>query len=191
MLDTPAGGPHTAASELRQMLFHLRVEARRPPPWLSSTDRNQHVSRLREALGGLARDARVRWTQDSTLSLVLRYEPDGPECRERHQVVLLAVMRACEQAGLFATGAVVSRVVSHWTQGAFAGALTGLGLSRTQDDRYQPAVALGAIVLGALAGAFVRREIPVFRAALLPYTGWRLIQVEPESSAARFRVGLA
>jgi hypothetical protein len=173
------------------MVFQLRIEARRPPSWLSSTHRDQHVSRLRTALGGLARDARIRWTLDSTLSLVLHYEPDGPEFRERHQVVLLTVMRACDQAGLFATSATVSRIVSHWTQGAIAGALTGLGLSRTQEDRYQPAVALGAIALGALAGAFVRRETPVYRAALLPYTGWRLIQVEPESSAARFRVGFA
>jgi hypothetical protein len=173
------------------MVFQLRVEARRPPSWLSSTHRDEHARRLRGTLGGLARDARIRWTRDSTLSLVVRYEPDGPASRERHQLVLLAVMRACDQAGLFATGAVVSRIFSHWTQGAIAGALTGLGLSRTQEDRYQPAVALGAVALGALAGAFLRREIPVFRAALLPYTGWRLIQVEPEASTTRFRVGLA
>jgi len=149
------------------------------------------VSRLRAALGGLARDARFRWTEESRLRLVLRYEPDRAGCRERHQVVLLAVMRACDQAGLFASSAIVSRVVTHWTQGAIAGALTGLGLSRTQEERYGPALALGAVFVGALAGALVRREVPVYRAALLPYAGWRLIQVEPESSTTRFRVGLA
>ena len=65
-----------------------------------------------------------------------------------------------------------------------------LGLSRTQEDWYQPLVTLGAVAIGALAGALVRREVPVFRAALLPYTGWRLIQVEPESTTTRFRLGL-
>ena len=173
------------------MVFQLSIEARRPPSWLSGAHRDQHVARLRASLGGLARDATIRWTADSTLSLVLHYEPPDQCSRERHQVVLLAVMRAVDRAGLFATGATVSRVATHWTQGAIAGALTGLGLSRTQEDRYQPLVTLGAVAVGALAGALVRREVPVFRAALLPYTGWRLIQVEPESRTSRFRLGLA
>ena len=172
------------------MVFQLTVDARRPPSWLSSAHHDQHLARLRATLGALARDASVRWTHDSTLSVVLRYEPEEPLSRERHQVVLLAVTRAVDQAGLFATGGVVSRLMTHWTQGAIAGALTGLGLSRTQEDRYQPLVALGAVVVGAVAGAFVRREVPVFRAALLPYTGWRLIQVEPEASSTRFRLGM-
>jgi hypothetical protein len=104
--------------------------------------------------------------------------------------VLLAVTRAVEQAGLFPVGGTVSRVTTHWTQGAIAGALTGLGLSRTQEDQYQPLIAAAAVAAGALAGAFLRREVPVYRAALLPYTGWRLIEVEPEASPTRFRLGM-
>jgi hypothetical protein len=173
------------------VLYHLTVEARRPPSWLSSMPREQHASRLRAALGPLARDASTRWLDDSTIRLVLRYQPYALHQRAGHQAALAATLRAVDRAGLFAGSAVVSRVVSHWTQGAVAGALTGFGLSRTQDATLQPAVTLAAIVLGALAGAFVRREVPVFRAALLPSTGWRLIAVEPEVSAARIRVGLA
>lgn len=100
-------------------------------------------------------------------------------------------MAALDRAGLFPASGVVSRVATHWTQGALAGAITGVGLSRTQEDRLQPVVAVAAIVAGALLGAFVRREVPVFRAVRLPATGWRLVPVEPEASAARIRVGLA
>ena len=128
---------------------------------------------------------------DSTLAVLLRYESDRRHTRDRHQAVLALVMRAVTEASLYPTKAVVRQVATHWTQGAFAGALTGLGLSQTQDDDVQPAIALGAIVIGAVLGAFVRREVPVFRGAFLPATGWRLIAVEPEVSSTRFRVGFA
>ena len=52
-------------------------------------------------------------------------------------------------------------------------------------------MALGAVLVGAVAGAFLRREIPVYGAAQLPYGGWRLIEVEPEATTTRFRVGFA
>jgi hypothetical protein len=173
------------------VVFQLTVEARKPPAWLSSTTQDQHVRRLRGALGRLARDVTFRWTEESRLRVVLRYEPDPAGRRERHQVVFVAVLRGCDQAGLFASSAGVSRISTHCAQGALAGALTGLGLSRTQEDRLAPALALGAVLVGAVAGAFVRREIPVYRAAQLPYAGWRLIEVEPEATTTRFRVGLA
>ncbi len=173
------------------MVFQLTVDARTPPAWLSSAPRDQHVRRLQAALGRLARDVTFRWVEEGRLRVALRYEPDRAGHRDRHQVVFMAVLRACDQAGLFARSAAVSRITSHCAQGALAGALTGLGLSRTQEDRYAPAVALGVVLVGAVAGAFLRREVPVYRAAQLPYAGWRLIEVEPEATTTRFRVGLA
>ena len=173
------------------MVHHLTVEARRPPSWVSAVQPDEHARRLRDALGGLARDVSLRWADPSRLVLVLRYEPDGQLRRLGHQPAVDVVMEAVRQAGLYPTSARVSRVATHWAQGAIAGALTGLGLSQTLEEELQPAVTLAAIVLGAVAGALVRREVPVFRAALLPATGWRLIAVEPEVSAPRFRVGLA
>jgi hypothetical protein len=172
-------------------VYHLKVESRRPPSWLSYADRDQHVARLRAGLGGLAGDTSLRWADASNLTLMVRYVTDRQDPRRRHQAVLDAVIVAVGNAGLIATGAMVTRVATHWTQGAIAGALTGLGLSRTQRDEFQPVVALAAVVVGAAAGAFLRREVPVFRGAYLPYTGWRLIAVEPEVSTSRFRLGLA
>jgi hypothetical protein len=173
------------------LVNHLTVEARRPPLWASGVHREQHSSRLRTALGALARVASWQWTTESTVRLVLRYEPDSRYPGQVNQAVLETAMAALDRAGLFPTSGVVSRVATHWIQGALAGAITGLGLSRTQEDRLQPAVAMAGMLIGALVGAFVRREVPIFRAVRLPATGWRLVPVEPEASAARFRVGLA
>ncbi|HSR22284.1 MAG TPA: hypothetical protein VLW53_01955 [Candidatus Eisenbacteria bacterium] len=173
------------------MVYHLMLEARRPPSWFSGAHRDQHSARLRAALGALARDVALRWKDDATLAIVLRYEPDERRPEDLHQSALWALVRAADRAGLQPTGAVVTRVASHWTQGAIAGALTGLGLSQTQEERLGPAITLAAIALGAVAGAFLRREVPVYRALRLPYAGWRLVAVEPEVSGPRFRVGLA
>jgi hypothetical protein len=172
------------------MVYHLTLEARRPPAWLSGVRRDRYGARVRSALGPLARDVSLRWTSESILAVVLRYEPDAGRGREAHQVALAALVGAATSAGLHPTGAAVTRVVSHWTQGAIAGALTGVGLSQTQDESLGPAIALAAIAVGAVAGAFVRREVPVLRALDLPYAGWRLVTVEPEVSPARFRLGL-
>jgi len=99
------------------------------------------------------------------------------------------VVLAVDGAAMHPAGAVVTRVVSHWTQGAIAGAVTGLGVSTTQEDRLGPAITLAAIATGAIAGAFLRREVPVFRGLRLPHAGWRLVAVEPEASGPRFGAG--
>jgi hypothetical protein len=173
------------------MVYHLTLEARRPPPWLSDARRAEHVTRLRAGLGVLARDVTLRWRDESTLVVMLRYEPDERRGRAAHQSALAAVVLAVDGAALHPAGAVVTRVASHWTQGAIAGAVTGLGVSQTQDDRLGPVITLAAIAMGAVAGAFVRREVPVFRGLRLPYAGWRLVAVEPEASSPRFGLGLA
>ena len=177
------------------MVYHLAVEACRPPSWLSAVPRDQHINRLRSNLRELARSTSLRWLDDSTLAIRLRYRSDRLHARERHQEALDAVCRALNWAGLYPKKAVVKRVATHWTQGAVAGALagavTGLGLSRTQDEDVQPAIAFAGVVLGALLGAFVRREAPVYRAAHLPATGWHLIAVEPEAASSRYRLGPA
>jgi hypothetical protein len=173
------------------MVYHLTLRARRPPPWLVGARRFHYVEGLRRALGPLASDVSARWSDDCNLVAVLRYEPDERRGRDGHQAVLAAVVGAAERAGLAPTGALVTRVASHWTQGAIAGALGGLGFSQTQDDRLGPAIALAAVAMGAVAGAFLRRDVPVLRALHLPYAGWRLVPVEPEASGPRFRVGLA
>lgn len=142
-------------------------------------------------LGPLARDVSLRWRDDRTLAIGVRYEPDPGEGREAHQRVLESALGAAVRIGLEPGGAAVTRLASHWTAGAIAGAVTGLGLSQTQEDHLGPAITLAAIALGAVAGAFLRREVPVFRALRLPYAGWRLVPVEPEVSSPRFRVGLA
>jgi hypothetical protein len=173
------------------MVFHLTLDARRAPPWLSDTSRAEHAARLRVGLGPLARDATLRWRDESTLVVRIRYEPDRLRGLDDHQHVLRAMVLAVDGAALFPTGAVVTRVASHWTQGAIAGALTGLGVSQTQEERLGPAITLAAIATGAIAGAFLRREVPVFRGLRLPHAGWRLVAVEPEASSPRLRVGLA
>ena len=173
------------------MVYHLTVEARRPPPWLSDTRRAEHVARLRASLGPLAKDVAVRWRDDATLVVLLRYEPDQRHGLHAHQAALKAVVLAVDGAALHPAGAIVTRVASHWTQGAIAGALTGLGLSQTQEEHLGPAITLAAIATGAVVGAFLRREVPVFRGLRLPYAGWRLVAVEPEASGPRFRLGLA
>ena len=173
------------------MVFHLTLDARRPPPWLTHTSRADHAARLRAGLGPLARDVTLRWRDQSTLAIRLRYEPDRRRGLDDHQHVLRAVVLAVDGAALHPTSAVVTRVASHWTQGAIAGAVTGLGVSQTQEEQLGPAITLAAIAMGAIAGAFLRREVPVFRGLRLPYAGWRLVAVEPEASAPRFRVGLA
>lgn len=173
------------------MVYHLTLEARRPPQWLSGAQQTQDAARLRAGLGVLARDVSLRWQAESSLVVVLRYEADDRRSCDVHQSALAALIHAAERAGLHPTGAVVTRVLSHWTQGAIAGALTGFGLSQTTEDYLAPAIAVAAIVMGAVAGALLRREVPVFRALRLPYAGWRLVAVDPEVSTPRFRVGLA
>ncbi len=173
------------------MVYHLTLEARRPPQWLSGAQRSQDAARLRAGLGILARDVSFRWRDESSLVVLLRYEADQCHGRDAHQSALDTLIHTAERAGLHPTGAVVTRVLSHWTQGAIAGALTGLGLSQTQEDYLGPAITLAAIAMGAAAGALLRREVPVFRALRLPYAGWRVVAVEPEVSAPRFRVGFA
>jgi hypothetical protein len=173
------------------MVYHLIVEARRAPLWLAATPRFEHVARLRAGLGPLAKDVSLRWRDESTLVIRLRYEPDTRRAPEVHQYALRAVVLAVDGAAMHPAGAVVTRVVSHWTQGAIAGALTGLGLSATQEEQLGPAITLAAIAMGAVAGAFVRREVPVFRGLRLPHAGWRLVAVEPEASGPRFGLGLA
>jgi len=173
------------------MVYHLVVEARRAPPWLSHTPRAEHLARLRAGLGPLARDVSLRWRDETTLVIRLRYEPDPRRALEVHHHALRAVVLAVDGAAMHPAGAVVTRVVSHWTQGAIAGAVTGLGLSTTQEDRLGPAITLAAIATGAIAGAFLRREVPVFRGLRLPHAGWRLVAVEPEASGPRFGLGLA
>jgi hypothetical protein len=173
------------------VVYSLIIDARPPPAWLSGTNRKQHAARLRDALGVLSRSASLRWHDDGTVTVRLRYEPDERMGVEVHQTALAALLEAVDQAGLHARRAVVSRIASHWTQGAVAGALTGLGLSQTQEDELRPIITLAAIAMGAIAGALLRREVPVFRAVCLPRAGWRLVGVEPEVSGARFRVGLA
>jgi len=173
------------------LLYHLAVEARRPPSWLSVVPRDQHINRLRSNLGDLSRYASLRWLDDSTLAVLLRYRTDRRHARARHQDALDAVCRAINWAGLYPTRAVVKRVATHWTHGAVAGAVTGLGLSQTQDDDVQPLIALAAVFLGALVGGLVRREAPLYRAAQLPASGWRLIAVEPEATASQYRLGPA
>lgn len=149
------------------------------------------MSRLRTGLGELARRTSLRWLDGSTLALLVRYRADGRYTRIRHQELLDQVCQAIGWAGLYPTAAVVNRVATHWTHGAIAGALTGLGLSQTQDDDVQPAIALAAVVAGAVLGGFLRRDVPVYRAAQLPAIGWRLIAVEPESSHNSYRLGRA
>jgi hypothetical protein len=173
------------------VVYHLVLEARRAPAWASGADRDHHAARLRNALGDLAGCASVRWKDDTTLSVVLRYEQDRRPDGDVHQAALAAVVWAANRAGLGPSRAEVTRVASHWTQGAVAGALTGVGLSRTQPDDVGPVIALAAIALGAIVGSFLRRDVPVFRALHLPHAGWRLVAVEPEVSGPRFRVGLA
>jgi hypothetical protein len=173
------------------MVFHLTLDARRAPPWLSNTSRAELAARLRAGLGPLARDVTLRWRDESTLVIRLRYEPDRRHGQDDHHHVLRAVVMAVDGAALFPTNAVVTRVASHWTQGAIAGAVTGLGVSQTQEEQLGPAITLAAIAVGAIAGAFLRREVPVFRGLRLPHAGWRLVAVEPEASAPRFRLGLA
>jgi len=149
------------------------------------------MNRLRSNLRELARSTSLRWLDESTLAIRLRYQSDRFHARERHQEALDAVCRAINWAGLYPKKAVVKRVVTHWTHGAVAGALTGLGVSQTQEEDVQPVIALAGVLLGAVLGAFVRREAPVYRAAQLPATGWRLIAVEPEARSTRFRLGPA
>ncbi|HYW23974.1 MAG TPA: hypothetical protein VE953_07390 [Terriglobales bacterium] len=173
------------------MVYHLTVEARRAPPWLTDTRRGEHVGRLRAGLGPLAKDVTLRWRDESTLHVRLRYEPDERRGQAMHQHALRAVVLAVDGAALHPMSAVVTRVASHWTHGAIAGAVTGLGVSQTQEDRLGPAITLAAIAMGAVAGAFLRREVPVFRGLRLPHAGWRLVAVEPEASGPRLRVGLA
>lgn len=173
------------------MVFHLTLDARRAPPWLSNTSRGEHAARLRAGLGSLARDVTLRWRDESTVVIRLRYEPDERRGLDDHQHALRAVVLAVDGAALHPTNAIVTRVVSHWTQGAIAGAVTGLGLSQTQEEHLGPVITLAAIATGAIAGAFLRREVPVFRGLRLPHSGWRLVAVEPEASGPRFRVGLA
>jgi hypothetical protein len=173
------------------MVYHLTLDARRTPPWLPDVPRADVVPRLRVTLGVLTKDVALRWRDEGTLVARLRYEAGERQGRGAHQTALIALVRAVERAGLHPSGAVVTRVVSHWTQGAIAGAVTGLGLSQTQDESLGPAITLAAISIGAVAGAFLRREVPVFRALRLPYAGWRVVAVEPEVSGPRFRVGLA
>ena len=188
-MDRQVARLHTAAAT--NLVYHLAVEACRPPSWLSAVPRDQHVNRLRSNLRDLAQSTSLRWLDDSTLAIRLRYRSDRLHARERHQEALDAVCRALNWAGLYPKKAVVKRVATHWTLGAVAGALTGLGLSRTQEENVQPAVALAGVLLGAVVGAFVRREAPVYRAAQLPATGWRLIAVEPEATSSRYRLGPA
>lgn len=173
------------------MVYHLVLDVRRPPPWLAGPRRDQHAARLRAALGTLARDVTLRWRDESTLAVVLRYEPHPKGGDDAHQAVLTAAVRAADRAGLHPSGAAVTRVASHWTQGAIAGALTGLGVSQTQREELGPVITLAAIAVGAVAGGFLCREVPVYRALHLPYAGWRLVAVEPEVSSPRFRLGLA
>lgn len=137
------------------------------------------------------RDATLHWKDGATLAVRLRYEPDPKRGDASHQAVLAAVVQAADRAGLRPSWAMVTKVASHWTQGAIAGAVTGLGLSQTQREDLGPAITLAAIAVGAVAGAFLYREVPVFRALKLPYAGWRLVAVEPEVSGPRFRLGLA
>ncbi len=146
---------------------------------------------LRRGLGQLARNTSMRWLDDSRLAVLVRYRSDDGYPRGRHQDLLDSVCQAIGWAGLYPTRAVVHRVVSHWTHGAIAGALTGLGLSQTQNDDVQPVIALAAVFTGAVLGGFLRREVPVYRAAQLPAVGWRLIAVEPEASPIRYRLGRA
>jgi len=153
--------------------------------------RDQHINRLRSNLGELARNASLRWLDASTLTVLLRYRTERRHAGDRHQEALDAVCRALNWAGLYPTRAVVNRVATHWTHGAVAGALTGLGLSQTQDDDVQPLIALAAVFVGAVVGGLVRREAPLYRAAQLPASGWRLIAVEPEATASRYRLGPA
>jgi hypothetical protein len=173
------------------VVYYLSLEARRPPAWASGESRDHHAARLRVTLGTLARSVTLRWKDEGTLAVRLRYEVDGRDGDGPHQVALATVVWAAGRAGLHPMRAVVTRVGSHWTQGAIAGALTGVGLSQTQDDRLGPAITLAAIALGAVGGAFLRREVPVLRALSLPRAGWRLAAVEPEASPPRFRLGLA
>lgn len=149
------------------------------------------MNRLRSHLGGLAASAKLHWLDASTLVVLLRYMADRRHARDRHQDALDAVCRAINWAGLYPTKAVVNRVATHWTLGAVAGALTGLGLSQTQDEAVQPLIALAGVFLGALIGGFVRREASLYRAAQLPASGWRLIAVEPEAASSRYRLGPA
>jgi len=172
------------------MVYHLTLEASLPPPWLSGARRAWYAARLRTGLGALAGDVSLRWRDDRALVVVLRYEPDARRGLHDHQQALTTLLQAAERADLHPGRAVVTRVVSHWTQGAIAGALTGLGLSQTQEEHLGPAITLAAIAIGAVAGAFVRRDVPVYRALRLPFAGWRLVAVEPEVSAPRIRLGL-
>jgi hypothetical protein len=173
------------------VVYYLTLEAHRPPLWVTGSTRDQHAARLRAALGSVARNASLRWQDQRTLAVKLRYEVDARDGEVAHQVALARLVWASGRADLRPVRAVVTRVGSHWTQGAIAGALTGVGLSQTQDDRLGPVITLAAIAMGAAAGAFLRREVPVFRALRLPRAGWRLVAVEPETSPARLHVGLA
>ncbi|HXM55292.1 MAG TPA: hypothetical protein VOB72_07875, partial [Candidatus Dormibacteraeota bacterium] len=116
------------------MVYHLMLEARRPPSWGPGAPRDQHGARLRAALGAMHRDATLHWKDGATLAVRLRYEPDPKRGDASHQAVLAAVVQAADRAGLRPSWAMVTKVASHWTQGAIAGAVTGLGLSQTQRE---------------------------------------------------------
>src|SRR5262249_60042528 len=108
------------------------------------------MNRLRSNLRELARTTSLRWLDDSTLAIRLRYQSDRSHARERHQEALDAECRALNWAGLYPKKAVVKRVVTHWTHGAVAGPLTGLGVAQTHAGHVHPLLAHAEVALVAV-----------------------------------------
>jgi hypothetical protein len=91
-----------------------------------------------------------------------------------HRATLGAITYVLAQAGLSATGAVVTKVASREAELMATGAAAGLGIGVRRGDPLGLAIFVGATVLGKWIGSKIEYEISVVAAHHNFYRGWTM-----------------
>lgn len=107
------------------------------------------------------------------VAFVLRYHSEREQGVDPHQALLNSAAQTLSSLGLAFAGGVVEELARHTFEGAAAGALGGLGISR-KNPSLLPWLVLGGTLAGAAAGTLVERGVCLWEAQSHPYYGWLL-----------------
>lgn len=101
---------------------------------------------------------------------------------ERHRDGAHSLLGSLEQAGLYATRLVATRVATRLAEGAVTGFAGGLGLGSKARTDLAPLVTLVSTAVGGFLGNLVEKELALFEWQRASDGRWYLVSVGPSNN---------